>query len=233
MISQLRLAERLGAQGAEFLEWARSGLSAFARHAYCPETNMVRALFTDGTPLTPGDIKRPGYYLPHNFEPKPAGFMLLLSFALCHRLTGDEVLWETLRHMLRGHGLGDPGARPGKAMQLNRNTRCADPLALFGLLEMSHGPGGEGYLQMAKQIGSNLVATRFQNGLFVAEPDHLFAKFDALEPLALLTLEARRRGKPDIVPPYPGGLGYIHGPHDGVGRTYDYVTIWNRKRNVI
>jgi hypothetical protein len=51
-----------------------------------------------------------------------------------------------------------------------------------------------------------------------------------IEPLALLSLEAAIRGQPQLVPAFCAGRGYIHGPHDGLGRTYDSVAIYSKKR---
>ncbi len=50
----------------------------------------------------------------------------------------------------------------------------------------------------------------FMMSAFVHSEKHAVASFNALEPLALLTLEAVRRGTPDAVPPYNGGGDYMH-----------------------
>lgn len=42
---------------------------------------------------------------------------------------------------------------------------------------------------------------------------HVNAKIDAVEPLALLALEAAVRGTPELVPRWNSGDGYIHGTY--------------------
>ena len=232
-ISQLRLGERLGKDGCEFIQWTRSGLAAYARQAYDPRSNMLTAMFTDGTKLAPESVKRPGYYSAGSFRPESAGTMLLLSYALGYRLTGDELLWQMARSIAKGHGLGDLGAAPGQGVRVNTKTACADPLALFGLLEILRTSKNDAYLELARRIGDNIVAARFHKGFFVPSENHVNACFDALEPLALLSLEAHLRGTPDVVPAYPGGRGYIHGPYDGLGRTYDSQAIWSKTREPV
>ena len=229
-IAQLRLAEALGGDGKEFLQWAHSGLRAYAHYAYNPRTNMLAAMLTDGTRLTPDDVRRPGYYSPGSFREQPAGSILVLSYAMGYRLTRDIELWQTARAMGRGCGLGDLGSRPGVKVRANLKTDNGDPVALLAILEICRIADDATYLALARAIGDNIVASRFHHGFFVPDADHVNARFDALEPLALLTLEARLRGTPDAVPAYSGGSGYIHGPHDGLGRTYDSVAIWSQRR---
>ncbi len=132
--------------------------------------------------------------------------------------------------MAKAHGPGDLGASPGQGVQVDLESGCAEPLALFGLLELLHTADHPGYLALARRLADNILARSFHHGFFLPSPNHLNACFDALEPLALLTLEAHLRGTPAAVPAYPGGRGYIHGPHDGLGRTYDAQAIWGLTR---
>ena len=106
-ICQMRIAELAGEPGADFLRWTRDGLIAYAAHAYDPQTNQVKAMFTDGTPIAPGDVVRSGYYSRAVFQPRPADPLLLFSYAMAYRQTGDEALWDTVRAMARGQGLGE------------------------------------------------------------------------------------------------------------------------------
>jgi hypothetical protein len=76
-----------------------------------------------------------------------------------------------------------------------------------------------------------LVEQRFHHGFFLPSGDHANANFNAVEPLALLALDAMLRGTPEAVSQYNSGRGYIHGPHDGLGRTTDATAIWSRKRD--
>ncbi len=56
--------------------------------------------------------------------------------------------------------------------------------------------------------------------------------FDAVEPLAILAVEAAITGRLAEFPPYIAGRGYIHGRFDGHGRTYDHRVIWNQTRSI-
>ena len=76
-------------------------------------------------------------------------------------------------------------------------------------------------------IGNNILKTKYRNKFFLESPSRVNARFSALEPLALLALEAAYRDLPELVPPYNGGEGYIHGHFNGAGRTYDFRVIWN------
>ncbi|HDP33853.1 MAG TPA: pectate lyase, partial [Candidatus Hydrogenedentes bacterium] len=141
-----------------------------------------------------------------------------------------ERLWHTARHIGRGHGLGDLGAAPGVEAAVDLDTDASDPQLLFGLLELLRAAPHPDYRRLALRLGDNILATRFFDGFFLPSSAHVNATFDALEPLALLTLEAHLRGTPEAAPVWPAGRGYIHGPHDGMGRTTDSSAIWSKTR---
>lgn len=231
-IIQLQLAEKLGDQGKQLLEWTREGLHAYAKHAYDPETNLLRPMWADGTDLTDFVIPRSGYYGKEGavIKPSPAGSLMLFSYALGYRLTEDMLLWNTARGIARGHGLGDLGEKPGVDVAADFSTDNADAVALFAVIELYRHTGHADYLRLARRIGDNILAARFHKGFFLPSERHVNAKFDAIEPLALLTLEAALRGEYDSVPAFNGGRGYIHGRFDGLGRTYDSVAIWSATR---
>ncbi|HOJ21759.1 MAG TPA: pectate lyase [Armatimonadota bacterium] len=231
-IAQLQLAELLGKEGSDFLKWTVDGLRAYARYGYDPKTNRTRPLWADGTDLTGYVIKRDGYYGKAGtvFRASTASLKLFWSYALAHRLSGDRVLWETARSIARGHGLGDLGSAPGRDVRVNLDTQNAHPMALFGLLEVWRMADVPAYRALARRIADNMVRQRFHRGFFLPSADRVNANFDTLEPLAILSLEAMLRGTPEAVPRYTGGQGFIHGPHDGLGRTYDSTAIWSVRR---
>jgi pectate lyase len=111
---------------------------------------------------------------------------------------------------------------------LNLQTDNSDPYALFALLEVSRAVDNPAFLQLAEIIGDNILGRSFHKGFFLPDGDHINANFNAIEPLALLSLEAALMGKPELVPVYSGGRGYIHGRFDGMGRTYDAQAIWSK-----
>jgi hypothetical protein len=115
-------------------------------------------------------------------------------------------------------------------VRVDLETENADPIALFGVLEVYRAADAPAYRDLARRIGDNIVRERFHKGFFLPGASYVNANFNALEPLALLSLEALLRGDPQAVPRYNGGRGYIHGPHDGLGRTTDATAIWSRRR---
>ncbi len=208
MATLLQLGEELGGiPGEKLVEWGRSGLHAFASYGYDPQTNQVRPLLADGTDLTGFELRRHGYYGPEgrSFEPVTADRLLLYSYILGYRLTRDQMLWNTARAMARHQGLGDPGRRPGMDVALNRDTENADPVVLLALLELYEAVPDEDYLALAEQVGDNMISFRFHDGFFLPTASHVNARFDTLEPLALLALEAVLQGKPGLVPRYNTG----------------------------
>jgi hypothetical protein len=84
--------------------------------------------------------------------------------------------------------------------------------------------------ELEQEFLSHIVAQRFIKEFFLPGPDYLNASVNATEPLALLSLEAAIRGQTPLVPAFCAGHGYIHGPHDGLGRTYDAAVIYSKKR---
>ena len=229
-VSQLLMAEQLGDRGHEMLGWVRDGLAAYAEHAYDPETNTLTPILTDGTRITDVPINRVGYYSAGITRESRADSLLFYAYALGFRLTKDETLWNTARAIGRGNGLGDLGVAPGTGVDVDFETNASDPQLLFGVLEVMRGAPHPDYRQLALRLGDAILENRFHDGFFLPSPEHVNANFDAIEPLALLTLEAYLRNTPEAAPAWPGGRGYIHGPHDGMGRTTDGPAIWSKRR---
>ena len=230
-VSQLHMAELLGERGNKMLEWVREGLVAYAEHAYDPETNMLMPILTDGTPITEEHYQRIGYYSRGVSRPSRANSLLFYAYAKGFRLTGDTTLWDMARHIGRHQGLGELGTAPGEDVAPTLDTNAADPQLLFGLLELMRTTEYTGYEELALRLSDNIIERRFHDGFFLPSSAHINANFDAIEPLALLTLEAYLQGIPEAAPPWPAGRGYIHGPHDGMGRTTDGPAIWSQRRN--
>jgi len=231
-LMQLQIAEMLGEKGKEFLEWTRQGLLAYARQGYDPKTNLCRPMWADGTDLTGYTVKRSGYYGKAGtvFTAQPAPEIMLWSYILGYRLIGDPVLWDTARNMARGHELGDIGSAFGENVDVNLATDNADPVALYAVLELCRIKEMPAYRDLARRIADNMVRQKFHHNFFLPDDNHINARLDAVEPLAILALEAMLQGKPGAVPRYTGGRAYIHGPHDGFGRTTDDRAIYSRRR---
>lgn len=224
-IIQLQLGLELGAIIKEFMEWTREGLNAFSKYAYVPETNMFRPLFTDGTDLSGYVLKRDGYYgkkgdIVNGF---PASNKFLLAYVRGFLQTGDQKLWDTARKIAKSNGLGDIGADLGSQVSVNLSTSSDDLRALYSMVEMYQQCKHPYYLELARKIGNNIVANRFHYGYFVPGECFKYANFDAKEPLALLALQAATDGKPEVIPTFVDGGGFVHGNYefpDGVVRTY-------------
>ncbi|MFW5867817.1 MAG: pectate lyase [Armatimonadota bacterium] len=231
-VMQLQLAERVGEGAEEFIEWTVDGLRAWAEYGYDAEENLARPLLADGTDLTGYEIKRDGYYGKKGkvFEASTPPANLIWSYALGHRLSGDATLWETVRGMARGQDLGDIGSAPGVDVDVNLETGNSNPTVLFGVLEICRSADEQAYRDLAERIGDNIIEQRFHNGFFLPSEEHINARVSAIEPLALLALEAMLRGEPELAPHYNGGSGFFHGPHDGRGRTTDGSVLWNARR---
>ena len=146
------------------------------------------------------------------------------------RLTRDPELWQTLRSMVRGNGLGDLSEEPGKKPAVNRDATGSDPEAIFAVLEIYRADPHPAYLELARRVADNIVEQRFHNGFFLPSGNHVHARFNEADPLALLAVEAALRNRLDEMPPYLASRGYIHGQFDGLGRTYDAAAIYSVRR---
>jgi pectate lyase len=210
----LGAAKRIGGEGAEILEWVRSGLAAFARYAYSKETNAMRPMFADGTDLSGFTLKRDGYYgaAGARLDPYPAEDFFL-PFAKASLISGDAELWITARSIARGMGLGDLGARPGEEPRPNLDTSVSDARSLFALIDLHSTSACSAYLDLARRIGDNIVSNTFTDGYF-AFPGARYAKIDSTEALSLLALQAAIEGKPEFVPDFIDGGGYVSGDYE-------------------
>ncbi len=234
-ICQLMLAERLGEAGQPMRDWVHRNLLAFADQAYDPEHNLALAMLTDGRRLTPEDVmKRPGYYKPAEFAPAPVGALILRAAATAYRIIGDDRLWQLARDIAHGLGLGE-WTKPDEPPQpSDLQAECSDPDALFAVLEMYRATEHGGWLDFGRALADQMVKLRHHRGLFIDSPNHLYAKFDRHEPVALLHLAAAERGEPDAVPVDQAGKAFFAGNHDdattdrGWGRLHDTALYYNR-----
>ena len=204
----MRLGEELGQEGAFFSKSVHDYLKAYAKYAYNPEDNTFRPIVYDGTDLSGFVNKGDGYYGAKGtvLRPWKAHTGYLLSYSLCYRQTKDREIWDTLRGICRGNGLGDIGEAGGNAPKLNLDTKEVEPDIIFSLVEIFRATDNRAYLDLASVVGGNILKTRYnaEKGLFVHSRQHLIANLDTREPLALITLEAALRGQLEKVPTYDG-----------------------------
>ena len=215
-LAQLQLASEMGQEAGDMLEWTRRGLVSFATHAYVPETNTFKPMFTDGTDLSGFTLKRDGYYgrAGATLQPYPATNKFLLSYTRGYLHTGEKILWTVARNIARGNGLGDLGTSPGQEVKVDFQTTSFDARALFALLDLYHATSHPDYLKLACVLGNNTVTNCSNNGYFTFGADCINAHFDAIEPLALLALQAAIEGKLDKIPGFIDGQGYINGDYE-------------------
>jgi len=229
-ICEFLLGEILGAEGKEYTQWALEELTAWGKAAYRKKDNSFIPMLTDGTSMEGYVCKKDGYFGPKGRVLKAgrAGPMDFWTYALAWRITGDAFMWEMARDIARGNDFGDIGAASDTKPQLKLNSSCSDFPALLGFLELHKKTQVTAYLDMAKKIGDNILAVRFQDGFFVNTSKDIYVKFDAVEPLVLLHLYCTLEGKPASLPTVWPGRSYFHCPFDGKGRTYDNAAIYSQ-----
>jgi pectate lyase len=190
-------------------------MSSLARYSYIPGKNLLRPMLSNGTDLSDFVLKRDGYNGRKGTVLKQihAGNMLLISYSRAYMVTHDISLWEMARSIALGNDLGDIGTEPALNMKLNYLTKNDDPYSVFALVDIFLKTENSEYLNLARIVADNLVKNKFNHGYFTSGPDYLFANLDAVEPYALLALEAAIKGTPGKVPPFLNGAGFVQGEY--------------------
>ena len=224
-IMMMHLAEQIGlSEDSTFIiDSILSGMKAYAHYAYEADQNTFKPLWADGTDLSNEQIPRTGYFgeKGRNFAfYKPQG-ATVLAYVRAVQFSDDGVLWNVVRHMLMDEGLGDIGAKRNGEPQLNFETNNADPELLMSLIELYEITTISDFLYMAERLGDNIIRKRFHNGYFMPAQNYVHAKFDTHEPLALLHLEAARKGMLEKMPAYLTGSGETDGEPAPGGRPSD------------
>jgi len=230
-ICQFMIGEMLGEDGREFTKWAHEELTAWGKAAYRKEDNAFVPMLTDGTSMEGYVCKKDGYFGPKGrvLKAGKAGEMEFWTYALAYRVTGDEFMWEMARNIVRHNGWGDIGPDPGARPNLKLDTSHSGYPFLLGCLELHKKTDKDAFLKMARRIGDNILASRFHKGFFVPTKRHIYAKFDATEPLVLLHLDAALNNSKTLLPRVRPGRGFFHCPYDGKGRTYDNTAIYSQR----
>jgi pectate lyase len=191
----------LDGEGDEFKQWALEELTAFGKASYRKKDNAYVPILTDGTNLEEYVIKEDGLLGPKSvLGPVPVGHSDSWAYAMGYRVMEDEFMWEMARNISLGNNLGDIGITTKELPKLQIQTKCTDPYALLGFMELYEGTGKSKFLEMAKRIGDNILVNRFHKGFFVASNKHIYTKFDAIDPLALLHLYSALVGETTIIP---------------------------------
>ncbi|MFZ2148625.1 MAG: ankyrin repeat domain-containing protein [Sedimentisphaerales bacterium] len=201
-VSSMILGDILGNDGGDFIKWGLEELTALGKVAYRQQNNAWIPMFNDGTSLEGYVCKKDGAFGWRGLEFKaiPAVSMDFWAYALTYRITCDQFMWRMTRNIASGHDLGDIGITPESHHQLKTATDCWQPFTLLGFLELYKKTGNQAFLQIAQSIGDNLLAHRFHKGFFMPSDRHIYTKFDAIEPLALLHLHVALKASSTAVP---------------------------------
>ena len=205
-IAFLLAYEMMGAEDKLFAQTVLEELTAWGKVAYRKEDNTFIPMFIDGTSLE-GYVSKSDQQMGVHMQPKGVAIKpydvdstFLWAYTLAYRITGDEFMWAMVRDIARGNNLGDIAETPREAPQLDMGTQCADAYALLGVLELYAKTNKPEFLSLARRIADNILENKFHEGFVVLSKQHIYSKFDSLEPLALLHLVAALESKQEAVP---------------------------------
>jgi cytohesin len=148
------------------------------------------------------------------------------AYALAYRITEDRFMWEVARNIALGQNLGDIGVSPTSETELQKETFSSDPFALLSFLELYRKTSDKAFLEMAMRIGDNILAKRLQKEFFIASAKHIYAKFDAFEPLVLLHLHMAIKEKVHIGPRIWPSRALFTAPYRSRLWASDYMVIY-------
>jgi len=212
-LCQLSVGEMLGDKDHEFTQWALEELSAWAKASYCKQDNTFVPMLTNGT-LLDGRILV-WETTPKILKPCPAGSIEFWTYALASRLIDENgLIWETTRSIALGNHWGNIGTSPVDQVDMNTATECSDPYVLIGFLELYKKTKNIAFLKMAKSIGDNVLANRFDKGFFLPIKTVAFIRFDDVEPLALLHLYGAMQDRKLAIPAVRPTWTYFRCEHD-------------------
>lgn len=222
-LMQLHIAKSLGQEGQVLLTETLDGMAAFAHYAYQPTTNTFKPLLADGTDLSNYELPRDGYYGKRGkvLMPYKVDNDFMLSYTRAYLIEPRPEFWMIVTGIANHLKLGDLGSEPGKNVHINANTHNADPYVLFSLIDLYQATHNQDYLTLADKIADNIINQRYINQLFVNNAKRQFANIDAIEPFAILTLEAAKHGKIESLPVFINGHGFTEGAYlmsDGKSR---------------
>jgi pectate lyase len=188
-------------------------------------------ILTDGTNLEGYVVKKTTDMLgPRGatLQAVPAGLPDLWAYAMAYRVTKDSFMWHMARNISKGNEFGDIGATPKDRPKLDYATDCANPYALLAFLELYREAGKDALLYLAKRIGDNVLAKRFHKGFFVASTKHVYAKFDAIDSLALLHLHLALAGDTTRISEAWPSLPYFYSSYRSKDWTNDNEILYAR-----
>jgi pectate lyase len=227
-VSAMLLGDMLDADGKKFIQWALEELTAWGKVAYRKEDNSFIPMLLDGTSLEGYVCKKSGDYgikgtVFVSIQTIPMDFW---AYALAYRLTGDQFMWDMARNIASGHGLGDIGFAADPSPRLTTATDSQSPYTLLGFIELYRKTDNQKFIQIGRRIGDNLLNRRFHKGFFVPSDTHIYAKFDAMEHLALLQLHAALTRSFSSVPEFWPSNSLFNAPYRDREYASDYTAIY-------
>ena len=228
-LSILLVGRILGEDGDEFTQWALEEFTAWGKVSYRRKDNSFVPILTDGTNLE-GYIweKGPGRSTGENvIKPYSADTSFFWAYSVVYSTTGDEFMWEMVRDIALGNNFGDIGETSEDIPELQTETCCSEVYGLLGFLQLYEKTSEPEYLNMARRIGDNILLNKFHKGFFVPSKKHIYTRFDCLEPLALLHLDAAMKSKvgsvPSVWPSVPLFVPSYRHKEEGVDRRIIYT----------
>jgi len=201
-MSLLLMGDALGEHGEEFTQWAVEELRAWGKLSYREEDNSFIPIITDGTKIEGYILKDPcamgdeGDVAISLF----ADMSFLWAYAMAYRMTGDEFMWQMIRSIVAGNNLGDIGENYEDYPELKTDATSSNVYGLLAFLNLYEKTNNKEFLKVAQRIGDNILGTKLNKGFFVPSKNHIYTRFDCLEPLALLCLIAEFDSKRELVP---------------------------------
>ena len=220
-----KLGKSIGPFGKELIEYARSGMKAFAKYAYKEECNEFIPLLSNGVSLDGYVLKKDGYYGKKGqvLNRIKADERFLYSYVVVYCETQDEELWKIIRSIGLNLGFGDLGDKLGKHIEINENVASYSEQGALAAIELYKHLGNQAYLDLAIEIADNIISKRYIDKLFVKKHDSKYADFDSACPLAFLEICAAIGNSKVILPEYMTGEAYIHGRYklnDGIVKSF-------------
>lgn len=170
-----------------------------------------KILFNNGVDITDATIRRTGYHgkagnkLTQSGEKPWIAYELLLLYRISQQysdLPDSQYLYDCARLIVKHLGYGEIGeTEPGVNIQLNKNINNVDPVAMEIFLELYSITGNIEFLDMARDIGDDLIENYYNDGYF-GEKDKENVKLGQPYSLLLLDLMSTIVGRSEIVPLY-------------------------------
>lgn len=223
----------------------------YLKYAYDFENNKRKNILIDGRDLTGFVRDRAGYYgnagTIFGFGTFTTESFMGLCYAYGHAAKYREnprytehidLMWSVIQNYMDKTDMGNPGTKAGGSdMELNYQYDGKDPKILIAMLYLYRATGCTEFLDMARNIASNIIENSMVNGFFVENDSLRYIPLDNISGLyayAMVMLEAYIEGAEDLIPEYVPRAGvldfYYYDTETGEQkRQANETTIWYGK----